>query len=188
MWEHQQPSNIARQQLIITNNQYSQSLLLVNNLRLMAFRVLRRGLCYIRKYEKYQEFAKVSLKDSVKTFPNAPVYSKGEHYLTAREDQVEEREFFTESDDFDPDTFSLRDYFWECVYPHRKITMFKLIYCFMFWQTIVFLSVSCFNLWRILWERISPLGYFGMLGPAFVDMNLVKYQHRLKFKKLHSFD
>lgn len=84
---------------------------------------LRRAFSrFIRTPQSYQEF-----RSAYKTLPRhtTPYKSKiaqpksfvesKENALATRDADIEYREVYTESSDFDVDNFSLKDYAWECI-------------------------------------------------------------------------
>ncbi|CAG9315965.1 unnamed protein product [Blepharisma stoltei] len=104
-----------------------------------------------------------------------------------RHADMNQREFYTESSDFDVETFNLKEYFWSCIFITRP-TLFRTLWCFIFYTTLSFLVKAVYMTCKRLRVRWCANRYFDMLGPAFRDMQLVKFNQRLYFKKLHSYD
>ena len=134
----------------------------------------------MRKTETYHQF--VGTLHKTKKLPTTP--PKPANTLIPSFTSLREVEEATDSEDFDPEAFDAWQYFWDAVLLRTQPTAFKLLYALMFWQTVFFFSLSVYNLMKSIWLRVSPLNYFDMLGPAFIDMSQLRYQQRLSFKVL----
>lgn len=150
---------------------------------------LVRHLSYYRKLETFQEFnsAGANLPRNKKFTKQEQGVERFERSVVAREDHLDHRDFYTESSDFDVEAFSLKEYLWECML-FQKPSIFKFLIGIFSWQVILFIGLSVTYLAKKVLLKLSPVSYFEMVSPAYIDMQLVRYKQRLKFKKLHEYD
>lgn len=152
-------------------------------------RRLIRAFTDLRKTQTYEEFMHKNPKnfEKLKAVETPKINTIRDKEVIHRNASVDNREFFTESSDFDVETFSLKEYFWECIFL-RNPTLFKCLWTWLFWNTALFICFNMMYLVRNWTHKISPIGYFEMVSPAYHDMDLIKYKQRLYFKKLQEFD
>ena len=150
------------------------------------FRVGIKRFVQYQSPQQYQEFlGKVKLSKTQKT--EAPIDSMNRKTLTFRKVELEDYDFVTQSSDFDIERFSLKEYIWSCIF-YRKRTLIRLILFSYIWSGILLVSKFIFMYTKKIWRKIAPVGYFGMVEPAYKDIELERFKQRLKFSILHKYD
>jgi hypothetical protein len=151
--------------------------------------MLKRIIRGLSQYQSPQSFSDFNAKSIPLTEqkPEISLESMNRKALSFRKMELEDYDFVSQTSDFDTERFNFKEYLWSCAFYREK--SFVRLAAFMFiWSVIMLLSrvVSLGLRQLIVW--ISPIGYFGMLEPAFKDIELERYRQRLKLSVLHNYD
>lgn len=145
-------------------------------------RPILRKFSQYKAPESYQDFIGKS-KDLSSSAPEVFTDSIHRKSLTFRKVDLEDYDFYTETSDFDVERFNLKEYIWSVIW-YRERTMIRLFLFMMSWTVFILVSKAIYNVSRKRIRKIAPIGYFGMVEPAFKDMELERFKQRIHFSYL----
>ena len=150
----------------------------------MLMRRIARTFSGYMRPQKFDEFVKPQAKiDKEKV----SLDSHNKKALTFRKVDLQDFDFETEESDFDTERFSFKEYLYTCIY-YTERSMTVLIGFMSVWTLFTF--ISKFLMWfsANLRLKLGPVGYFGMVEPAFQDIELERKKQRISLDILHSYD
>lgn len=150
----------------------------------MLLRRITRNFSGYLHPQKFDEFVKPQAKIEKE---KVSLDSHNKKALTFRKVDLEDFDFETEESDFDTERFSFKEYLYTCTFNTER-TMTTLIGFMTIWTVFTFCSkifMWCTSNARL---KLGPIGYFGMVEPAFRDMELERRKQRIGLDTLHSFD
>lgn len=151
----------------------------------MLKRIIRTFSQY-RSPQSFKDYVGCSIKKAPKP-QDTSMENMNRSSLTFRNVELEDFDFETETSDFDVERFDLKEYLWTLVY-YRDRTWFRITLFVLTASFIVLASKLIYSLFRYFRRQLSPIQYFGLLEPAFKDIELERSKQRLKFSVLHSYD
>lgn len=147
---------------------------------------LIRPFSQYRTPQSFKDYVGTNIKKAPK-LQEASMESMNRTSLTFRNVELEDYDFETDTSDFDVERFDLKEYLWTLVY-YRDRTWFRVTLFVLTASCIVLASKMIYSLFRYFKRMSSPIQYFGLLEPAFRDIELERSKQRLKFSVLHSYD
>lgn len=134
--------------------------------------------------QKYNEFVKPIETHSQ---DNISLESMNRKALTFRKVAMQDYDFVTDESDFDTARFSLKEYFYTCVF-YTERTLFIYAAFMLTWMIFSTTSRMLFFIIQKVTLPLSMVGYFGMTEPAFREIELERRKQRVKYSVLHSYD